>query len=110
MMQTNEILRKNPTPADQMHCIIFVVRATSNMSAHPPSISLEVMRSIRKLRKAEGKMYLCMTFILHKCAKKNYRLCIPVSSFCYVNGFPLVLKLYKNSTQKVKYTNTISLK
>lgn len=53
MMQTNEILRENPTPADQMHCIIFVVRATSDMSVHPPTMGLEVMRSIRKQRKAE---------------------------------------------------------
>lgn len=65
MMQTNEILRENPTPADQMHCIIFVVRATSDMSVHPPTMGLEVMRSIRKQRKAEGKIYLFMTFILH---------------------------------------------
>lgn len=62
-MLTNEILRENPTPADQMHCIIFVVRAKSDMRVHPPTITLEVMRSIRKLRKDDGKLYLFMTFM-----------------------------------------------
>lgn len=57
MAQNKEIIRENPKPADKMHCIIFVVRATSNMSLDRQSDSLKVMRNIRNKRKAEGIMF-----------------------------------------------------
>lgn len=58
MAQNKDILRENPKPADKMHCIIFVVRATSNMAKdHHQSDSLKVMCNIRKKRKAEGIMF-----------------------------------------------------
>lgn len=71
MMQKNEILRENPTPADQMHCIIFVVRATSDMCVHPPTITLEVMRSIRKLRKDEDVVQFAIVTAIDEIGVNN---------------------------------------
>lgn len=58
MAQNKDILRENPKPADKMHCIIFVVRATSYMGKdHHQLDSLKVMCNIRNKRKAEGIMF-----------------------------------------------------
>lgn len=63
MAQNKDILRENPKPADKMHCIIYVIRATFNtaLDCHQ-SDSLKVLRNIRNKRKAEGIMCYIYTF------------------------------------------------
>lgn len=64
MAQNRDILRENPKPADKMHCIIFVVRASFNMSVDRQSDSLKVLRNIRIKRKTEGMM--CYIYTIFK--------------------------------------------
>lgn len=64
MAQNKDILRENPKPADKMHCIIFVVRASFNMSVDRQSESLKVLRNIRIKRKTEGMM--CYIYTIFK--------------------------------------------
>lgn len=65
MAQNKNILRENPKPADKMHCIIYVIRATFNTSLdHHQSESLKVFRNIRNKRKAEGIM--CYIYTIFK--------------------------------------------
>lgn len=64
MAQNKDILRENPKPADKMHCIIFVVRASFNMSVDRQSDSLKVLRNIRIKRKTEGMM--CYIYTIFK--------------------------------------------
>lgn len=65
MAQNKDILRANPKPADKMHCIIYVIRATFNMSVdRHQSDSLKVLRNIRNKRKAEGIM--CYIYTIFK--------------------------------------------
>lgn len=72
MAQNKDILRENPKPADKMHCIIFVVRATFNMSLDRQSASLKVMRNIRNKRKAEG---ILVFFFFYKIFYNNKKPC-----------------------------------
>lgn len=65
MAQNKDILRENPKPADKMHCIIYVIRATSNMSLdRHQSDSLKVLRNIRNKRTTEGTM--CYIYTIFK--------------------------------------------
>lgn len=65
MAQNKDILRENPKPADKMHCIIYVIRATSNMSLdRNQSDSLKVLRNIRNKRTTEGIM--CYIYTIFK--------------------------------------------
>lgn len=65
MVQNKDILRENPKPADKMHCIIYVIRASFNTSVdRHQTESLKVLRNIRNKRKTEGIM--CYIYTIFK--------------------------------------------
>lgn len=48
-LRKNEpFIRKNPTPKDQMHCILYVVKASSNLSTKVSPV-VELMQDVRQL-------------------------------------------------------------
>lgn len=46
-----DIVRMFPTLADKVHCILYVIKATTNFSSEPPS--LKVMREIKDAKNSE---------------------------------------------------------
>lgn len=54
MKQNPQNFRENPTDADKAHCILYVLKATANLSIEM-SKSLKVIHDIRNGRIKEGK-------------------------------------------------------
>lgn len=46
MRKMKEFINKNPTPADEIHCILYVIRASSNLSS-------EVSKSFKEIKKVQ---------------------------------------------------------
>lgn len=57
MRKMTTFIRPNPTPADKIHCILYVMRATSNFSTKL-STSFNEMKKIQDSRKNDG---MCFT-------------------------------------------------
>lgn len=55
MKRNGRFLRQNPSAAYKIHCILYVVKATSNFMIDE-SQSLTLMRQIRRSKKEEGKL------------------------------------------------------
>lgn len=67
MRKMKEFINKNPTPADEIHCILYVIRASSNLSSEV-SKSFKEIKKVQDSRKGEG-MYL---IINEKKVKKRF--------------------------------------
>lgn len=56
MRKMTTFIRPNPTPADKIHCILYVMRATSNFSTKL-STSLNEIKKVQDSRKNDGMCF-----------------------------------------------------
>lgn len=61
MTQNEDILRQNPSPADKVHCILYTIRASTEISFEG-SPSLKVMHEIMESQKEEGNYFMFSTY------------------------------------------------
>lgn len=47
MRKNEKYIRRNPTPKEQMHCILYVVKASSNLSPRVSPV-VQLMQNIRE--------------------------------------------------------------
>lgn len=52
MKKMTDFIRKDPTPANEIHCVLYIIRATSNLSTKL-SKSFEQIKKVRDSRKGE---------------------------------------------------------
>lgn len=68
-------MRSNPTLADKIHCILYVIRATSNLSLEQTP-SLKLMKEIKDKKNSEGNSLNLDIYILNDYLKKNVVNCL----------------------------------
>lgn len=84
MRKMKKFINKNPTPADEIHCILYVIRASSNLSTEV-SKSFKEIKKVQNSRKGEG-MYLMINEKKVKKRFKFFRLSHYLTMLHIING------------------------
>ncbi|XP_052694967.1 uncharacterized protein LOC128173291 isoform X3 [Crassostrea angulata] len=86
MRKMKKFINKNPTPADEIHCILYVIRASSNLSTEV-SKSFKEIKKVQNSRKGEDdiKQFVIITAI--------DEIGVPNEDMGYAYQYPCVRKI-----------------